>query len=440
MKKTYTIFYSWQTDTAGRERRMIGAALDNVCARVLRERGITLEMDESTIGESGMPSITETILRKIDKSDIFVCDLTPIIEFTKTIGGGQQETKQLPNSNVLVELGYAMSAIGLNYVIPLAHRGTWNANQLPFDINHHRIAVFTSSNIEGILYEAICNTLDYIKENGTHRHAETSYIVHAFNRTIAKIADHFTPKYDRNANEIRESTTVFFRERMCNAFSGKRGLVEYTKIRDIKRALTILLAQPLEFKYCSEDRDCDHQPIWWFERGSAMPITQFKHLRGRRFLVGMDECVIMRMVAYSDSGRYYGNYVYVEAEADKPTGLYKEHDKSFLERIRKEQYDYTEEFAVYTSFPFYKKKISRQEYDDGCFHFMGRVIPLHQKAELRCRHLKRHNFILTAKFSAFNIPAFDRTSHEMLDAVLRGEVNNEDFNKYMAKFPKPRYK
>ena len=418
---------------------MIGASLERVCARMLRERGITLEIDESTMGESGMPSITETILRKIDKSDIFVCDLTPVIEFTKTIDGGQQETKQLPNSNVLVELGHAMSAIGLNYVIPLAHRGTWNASQLPFDINHHRIAVFTSANIEAILYEAICNTLDYIKKNGTHRHAETPYPVYLLNRAFAKIADCFTLKYDRNENEIRESTTVFFRIRMCNAFSGKRGLTEYTKIRDIKRALSILMAQPLEFKYCSEERDCDHQPIWWFERGSALPITQFRYLGGRRFLIGIDECVIKRIVAYSDSGRYYGNYVYVETEADKPTGLYKEHDKAFLERIRKEESDYTEEFGVFTSFPFYKRKITRQEFDDGCFHFMGRVIPLHQKAELRCRHLTRHNFIITAKFSAFNNQAFDRTSYEMLDAVLRGEVSSEDFNKYMAKFPKPRY-
>lgn len=75
MKKSYTIFYSWQTDTAGQERRMISAALDRVCEAIKRERGITLERDESTMGASGMPSITETILRKIDKSDIFVCEL-----------------------------------------------------------------------------------------------------------------------------------------------------------------------------------------------------------------------------------------------------------------------------------------------------------------------------------------------------------------------------
>ena len=434
-RKKYTIFYSWQTDTTEQERRLIGTSLEKVCAKIFKERGISLRIDESTLGEPGMPSITETIFKKIDNSDIFVCDLTPIIKLTKKIDGGQQENKQLPNSNVLVELGYAMSAIGLNYVIPLAHRGDWSANQLPFDINHHKIDIFTSSNIDAILYNAISKTLDYIKENGTHRRVDTPYVVYLLNRTLGKIADCFKSKYVRD--EIQVSTSVFFRERMCYAFSGNRGLVEYTKNKDIKRALTTLLANPLLFQYCIDERDCDPQPIWWFERGSSLPITHFKHLAGRRYLIGMDECVIKRIVAYSDPGRYYSNYVYVETEIDKPTGLYKNHNKAFLERVLNEQDDYTEEFAVFSLFPFYNKQLTRQEYDDGCFYFMGKVIQLHQKAELRCRHLTPYNFIIAAKFSAFNNLAFDRTSKEVLNAVLRGELSNEDFNKYMLTFPKP---
>ena len=102
-----------------------------------------------------------------------------------------------------------------------------------------------------------------------------------------------------------------------------------------------------------------------------------------------------------------------------------------------EQDDYTEEFAVFSLFPFYNKQLTRQEYDDGCFYFMGKVIQLHQKAELRCRHLTPYNFIIAAKFSAFNNLAFDRTSRDVLNAVLRGELSNEDFNKYMLTFPKP---
>ena len=266
-KHRYTIFYSWQSDTPSKERKLIDSALAKVCDRILRERGIELLLDESTLGESGMPSISETVLRKIDNSDIFICDLSPVTQFDKIQDNGTLEIKQLPNSNVLVELGYAMCSIGMNYIIPLAHKGSWNANQLPFDINHHKIDIFTSSNLESILYDSLVRVLEYIKENGTHRRVETPYSVYLLKRSLAKIADTFLPKYNREDVEIRTATTVFFRERMCDAFPGVRGLVEYTKVKDIKRALSSLMSSPISFQYCqdSELREYCRQPIWWFE-------------------------------------------------------------------------------------------------------------------------------------------------------------------------------
>lgn len=440
-KRKYTIFYSWQSDTPSKERKLIDAALDKACDRILRERGIELVLDESTLGESGMPSITETVLRKIDDSEIFLCDLTPVIEFIKKQDNGTQEIKQLPNSNVLVELGYAMCSVGMNYIIPLAHKGSWNANQLPFDINHHKIDIFTSSNIEHILYDSLVKVLDYIKENGTHRRVETPYVIYAIRRLLTKIADLLKPKYDRNDVEIRTATTVFFRERMCDAFPGTRGLVEYTKVKDINRALSTLLSSPISFQYCSDSelREYCRQPIWWFERGSASAITEFKHIRGRRFLIDCDEFVIKRIVAYSDSARYYSNFVYVETEADKPIGLYKNHTNEYIEECHKEGVDLTEEFAVYSSFPFLKKYITRNEFDDGCFRFFGRTIRLNGKAQLRCRHLAPYNFIIAAKFSAFNIQDFEIKSYDYFDEMLNGLHSNEELKKFMLQFPKPRY-
>ena len=440
-KHRYTIFYSWQSDTPSKERKLIDSALAKVCDRILRERGIELLLDESTLGESGMPSISETVLRKIDNSDIFICDLSPVTQFDKIQDNGTLEIKQLPNSNVLVELGYAMCSIGMNYIIPLAHKGSWNANQLPFDINHHKIDIFTSSNLESILYDSLVRVLEYIKENGTHRGVETPYSVYLLKRSLAKIADTFLPKYNREDVEIRKATTVFFRERMCDAFPGVRGLVEYTKVKDIKRALSSLMSSPISFQYCqdSELREYCRQPIWWFERGSASAITEFKHIRGRRFLIESDEYVIKRIVAYSDSARYYSNFVYVETVADKPIGLYKKHTKEYIEECHKEGVDLTEEYAVYSSFPFIKKYITRNEFDDGCFSFLGKTIRLNGKAHLRCRHLVPYNFIIAAKFSAFNIQDFEVKSYDYFDEILNGLHTNEELKKFMLQFPKPRY-
>ena len=47
----------------------------------LDDRGIRLEIDHSTLGESGMPSIDQTILRKIDACDIFLADVTPVATY-----------------------------------------------------------------------------------------------------------------------------------------------------------------------------------------------------------------------------------------------------------------------------------------------------------------------------------------------------------------------
>jgi hypothetical protein len=63
-------------------------------------------------------------------------------------------------------------------------------------------------------------------------------------------------------------------------------------------------------------------PIWWFRAGSALNITTYRHLNRRKFLIGWDELMIRRIVAFIDNGRYYSNYVYVEAQGEKPTELY----------------------------------------------------------------------------------------------------------------------
>ena len=54
----------------------------------LDDRGIRLEIDHSTLGESGMPSIDQTILRKIDACDIFLADVTPVATYQKSSGNG----------------------------------------------------------------------------------------------------------------------------------------------------------------------------------------------------------------------------------------------------------------------------------------------------------------------------------------------------------------
>ena len=173
-KKQFNLFFSWQSEDT-KSRNTIEVALQNAVEE-LSDQGIQLIIDHSTLGESGMPTIDQTILRKIDACDIFLADITPMsINYSQTLGNGQTITKEVPNPNVLLELGYAMSALGVGYVIVVAHQGKWNPANMPFDINHHRIYTFNSSNC--YLTSSILQVIEYIKKNGSHRHLDEPYFI-----------------------------------------------------------------------------------------------------------------------------------------------------------------------------------------------------------------------------------------------------------------------
>ena len=152
--------------------------------------------------------------------------------------------------------------------------------------------------------------------------------------------------------------------------------------------------------------------------------------------MNVDELVIKRIVAFRDSGRYYGEYVYVEIEADKPCGCYS-HNQDVVNHIVDLLGYYHEEYAVFKpAWYLPEQKITRQEYDDNATIICGRHRHLNGKAQLRVRYLSPYNFILAAKFSPFNCREFDRTSEDYFKGMLDGTVTNEQFNEYMMKFPK----
>jgi hypothetical protein len=426
----YKLFFSWQSDDQ-KSRRILENALLNAVDFIRENEGIEIEIDHSTLGESGMPSIDQTILRKIDNCDIFLADVTPIHNYPQTLGNGQSVTKECPNSNVLLELGYAMSALGVNYVIPVAHQGSWIPANLPFDINHRTIYSFTSSGCN--LVPCILDVVKYIKEHGRHRHLDKPYWVYLIRKICAK----FLPqkRYKKANDVICEESTVFFKGRMAGAFPGSRGLIEYKKARDIHRHLAQLLEAPLHFRR-HEIGTID--PIWWFRGGSAMDIDSFRWLGGRRCVMGWNELKIRRIVAYVDSGRYYSNYVYVEAEAQKPTGLDKNMTSEHIKELKKHMNIVDEEYAIYKPSVFFRKRVTKQEEDDGATKVFGKLVRMKRDhIETRCRFLTDFNFIIAAKGSAFNCNEFNRTSEDFFEGLLNGSVTIKELNEYLMRFPKP---
>jgi hypothetical protein len=133
VKRIITVFYAWQSDRDQKgNRHFIRKALDDAAKRINEDNalGIEIKIDADTQGVVGTPPVTETILRKIRSSHIFVPDLTFI---AKTDAG-----KLTPNPNIMVEYGYALHALTFEAMMPVMNTHYGAPTELPFDLGHVR--------------------------------------------------------------------------------------------------------------------------------------------------------------------------------------------------------------------------------------------------------------------------------------------------------------
>ena len=127
----YKLFFSWQTHNHA-SRNFISSCLK----RLERDFVELVEVQRDTGGIPGSPNIEATIFQRIDECDLFVADLTP---FCISDDG----KKAYPNPNVLIELGYALHALGENRIVMLYCEDACSKEMMPFDINHRRITGFS---------------------------------------------------------------------------------------------------------------------------------------------------------------------------------------------------------------------------------------------------------------------------------------------------------
>jgi hypothetical protein len=126
-----TIFYSWQSDTDARSNRsLIREALKSAIADLDLLDANRPEIDQDTRGVLGAPVIADTIFEKIRGASVFVADLT--------LTGSTEAGKRLCNSNVAIELGYAIGVHGDDVLLNIMNTHYGPPEQLPFDLAHRR--------------------------------------------------------------------------------------------------------------------------------------------------------------------------------------------------------------------------------------------------------------------------------------------------------------
>lgn len=125
------IFYSWQSWSLPKtNRNFIEDAIKQASKRLHKELEIEMEIDRDTKDLPGTPSITDSIFAKIDQCDLFLCDVSIVTSAS--------EPHAIPNPNVLLELGYAVSKLGWGRIIMVMNEAYGSPEKLPFDFQHRR--------------------------------------------------------------------------------------------------------------------------------------------------------------------------------------------------------------------------------------------------------------------------------------------------------------
>jgi hypothetical protein len=132
------VFWSWQSDTPGKigrhfVRDTLALAINElketpeIAGPDERDVLAQLHLDQDRKGVPGSPDLARLILDKIEQSSVFIADVTPI-------GFVQETGKKLLNSNVAIELGYALHSLTDRAILMVLNRHYGDREDLPFDL------------------------------------------------------------------------------------------------------------------------------------------------------------------------------------------------------------------------------------------------------------------------------------------------------------------
>jgi len=177
MKRMIKIFYSWQSDDRD-TRKFIDNALNLAKEQIIANADIDyyIEIDRDTKDVVGAVDIKKVILAKIDKADMFICDVS-------SVGKNDKTGEQINNGNVLFELGYACGKRNVSGHILLANKKTTNENAMPFDIRNLRTKYFdpqSDKNSEKLAKDIVSIIGEYvnkIKTSGESYQNETDRLL-----------------------------------------------------------------------------------------------------------------------------------------------------------------------------------------------------------------------------------------------------------------------
>lgn len=225
-------------------------------------------------------------------------------------------------------------------------------------------------------------------------------------------------------NIDEQTSTVFFDQRFRDAFPGIREITIFEDPEKCIERLKVLLKKPLSGKTLKD-------PIWCLRGTRNTEVNKFKEVSKDKFLLNdLDEIKVKRILVFP-ANEYYKKFVYVEAFAEEPTGLYPHNE----ERKENSQNGFlTEEYAIHNG-----EKITKEEAYDGAIWKDGKHIYLNDNVEYRLRYITPYNFIICAKYNPINKSENDGKLKCLLDGILNDQNSTDElieFVESLVKHPK----
>lgn len=136
-----TVFYSWQSDLASKyNRNLIETVIKDALKSIKKSNQEVSEINlvSDSRDEIGTPDLPSSIFEKIEKSDLFIADISII--------NSGSNFRLTPNPNVLIELGYAVKCLGWSKVICVYNEAIEDVEKLPFDIRSRKPLLYNTHN------------------------------------------------------------------------------------------------------------------------------------------------------------------------------------------------------------------------------------------------------------------------------------------------------
>jgi hypothetical protein len=261
------VFYSWQSDRLPSTKEdFIQQALERVAKSISIDPAIAVQpvIDRDVRGVSGAPDISRTVFDKIARATVFVADVSIINEASNNV-------RPAPNPNVLIELGYALHAIGEARVLLVMNTAFGGPEQLPFDLKMRHVITYEMptkalqrsgerKRLEQKLLSAI-RTIFLMQQTSPHSFALTS-----------------GSRGKRLAEVIRLMNEALGYEEFSVSVIAEAMEMEY--VNELEQYINGVLEPPLSFlNRFSERLGVSAE---WLKHGKSAPFAPWRHLSSPR--------------------------------------------------------------------------------------------------------------------------------------------------------------